>query len=452
MQRPRNAVGGMHPCDSTNLATKPPPPCYPRKIAARISYSTSNGHTRCWSACLDNYATNSSPMAVKRTSSACVRSSPAKRKHVHNRRSAPNLDSRKAPSNKRCFDCVSVIKSCFEPRSRTPSQPSVMLIRNFVISPGRCDRRLLDSRVTSPGRICCKVQPARPVPAPHIQCSRCAAKLSRELAEGLCPACLLDAGIGQPDESSSSTPARPNETAIAVVPSQFPQTFGDYELLGEIARGGQGVVYRARHAKLQREVALKMFPLHPWTSPADLERFRTEARVAADLDHPAIVPIFDIGDVQGQHFFTMKLVDGVGLDRLSSNDLLPPSRSAEIVGEAARAIHHAHERGVLHRDVKPGNILLDSAGHPHITDFGLAKLLESDNTLTRTRDVLGTPSYISPEVAAGGGRKLSTATDVYGLGTVLYHLLTGQPPFAGGTTLETIRQVLETDPRRPRLW
>jgi TolB-like protein/tetratricopeptide (TPR) repeat protein len=291
------------------------------------------------------------------------------------------------------------------------------------------------------------------VPAPDIQCSRCTAQLSRELANGLCPACLLEVGIGNLEaESSSSTPPRPSETASAVVEPQFPQTFGDYELLGEIARGGQGVVYRARHAQLQRDVALKMFPSHPWTSPADLERFRTEARVAADLDHPAIVPIFDIGEVHGQHFFAMKLVDGIGLHQLSSNDLLPARRSADIVCEAARAIQHAHERGVLHRDVKPGNILLDRAGHPHITDFGLAKLLETDSTLTRTRDVLGTPSYISPEVAAGGGRKLSTATDVYGLGTVLYHLLTGQPPFAGGTTLETIRQVLETDPRRPRLW
>jgi serine/threonine-protein kinase len=264
---------------------------------------------------------------------------------------------------------------------------------------------------------------------------------------------LLESAVVSADgKLPSSTTGALDASAPGDRPPQFPQIFGAYELLGEIARGGQGVVYRARHSELKREVALKMFPLHPWTSSGELQRFRTEARLAAELDHPAIVPIFDVGEVQGQHYFTMKRVDGVTLDRRPPGDTLSPRRSAEIVTECARAIHHAHERGVLHRDLKPGNILLDGTGHPHITDFGLAKLLAMESTLTRTRELLGTPSYISPEAASGDGSKLSSATDVYGLGTVLYHLLTGQPPFAGGTTLETIRQVLETEPRRPRLW
>jgi eukaryotic-like serine/threonine-protein kinase len=278
---------------------------------------------------------------------------------------------------------------------------------------------------------------------PVKQCSRCTTEVSGDIADGLCPACLLEAGLGSLDDGLA-----PPVTGGAA----FPQKFGDYELLGEIARGGQGVVYRARHVALNREVALKMFPVNPWTTPADLQRFRNEARVSAELDHPAIVPTYDVGEVNGQHFFTMKLIDGTGLDHFFSGAIGSAERAAEIVAEAARGIQHAHERGVLHRDIKPGNILIDVAGRPHITDFGLAKLLETDSALTRTREMLGTPSYISPEVATGNTKALSPTTDVYGLGAVLYQLLTRNPPFAGGTTLETIRQVVETEPRRPTLW
>src|SRR4051812_31338397 len=275
---------------------------------------------------------------------------------------------------------------------------------------------------------------------PVKQCTRCTSELSADLAAGLCPACLLESGLGDsPGETSH------NEAA------SFPQPFGEYDLLGEIARGGQGVVYRARHRVLQREVALKMFPVHPWTDDADLQRFRREARIAAELDHPAIVPIYEIGEVTGQHYFTMKLIEGSGVDRLSSGGM-PMRRAAEIIAETARALHHAHERGVLHRDIKPGNVLIDSNGRPHLADFGIAKLLEGENALTRTRDVLGTPSYLSPEAAAGDAKKISRSTDVYGLGAVLYYLLTGHPPFAADTALETIRQVAETEPRAPRGW
>ena len=282
-------------------------------------------------------------------------------------------------------------------------------------------------------------------------CVTCGAELSPELPGTKCPACLLEFGMAGIEPGEDSLP-RKTGTGPAAGRASGMGRLGDYELLAEIARGGQGVVYRARHISLDREVALKMLPFGPWATEAHLERFRTEARVTAELDHPAIVPIYDIGEFEGQHYFTMKLIDGAGLNRLPPGQLLSPRRVAEIIAEAARGLHHAHERGVLHRDIKPGNIILDTAGHPHLTDFGLAKLMENESTLTQTLELLGTPSYISPEMARGAVNELSPATDVYGLGTVMYQLLTGNPPFAGGTTLETVRQVIETEPRRPRRW
>jgi serine/threonine protein kinase len=286
------------------------------------------------------------------------------------------------------------------------------------------------------------------VPSLLRHCSRCTTSLSRDVTEGLCPACLLEAAISGSGDGDHDD-ARPLDACAPGV-AAYPQRFGDYELLGEIARGGQGVVYHARHYTLRREVALKMLPQHPWSNPVERQRFHTEARAAAELDHPGIVPVFDVGEVNGQPFFTMKRIDGVALDRLRREAALTPERCAALVVEIARALQHAHDRGVLHRDLKPGNILLDAAGHAHVTDFGLAKLVAADNALTRTRELLGTPSYLSPEAAQGGGRALSTATDIYGLGAVLYYLLTGTPPFAGATALETIRDVIASEPRPPR--
>jgi serine/threonine-protein kinase len=195
-----------------------------------------------------------------------------------------------------------------------------------------------------------------------------------------------------------------------------------------------------------------MLILGPWATEAHLKRFKTEAEAAANLDHPQIVPIYEIGQVQGQHYFTMKLVEGPSLKQLVISRPLAPRRAAELLAGAARAIHHAHERGILHRDLKPGNILLDEKGQPQVTDFGLAKLVEDESTITNTMDVLGTPSYLSPEQATGQAKSLTKACDIYGLGAVFYELLTGNPPFAGGTTMETIRQVVEKEPRRPSLW
>jgi WD40 repeat protein/predicted Ser/Thr protein kinase len=224
----------------------------------------------------------------------------------------------------------------------------------------------------------------------------------------------------------------------------FPRPFGSYELLAEIARGGMGVVYKARQVALNRFVALKVIVGAEAAAPDFVRRFRVEAEAAAGLDHPNIVPIYEIGEVDGQPFFSMKLVDGPSL-RCG----VTLRRAAALVATLARAVHHAHQRGIVHRDLKPNNVLLDSRGEPHLTDFGLAKLVEKESTITKTIAVLGTPSYMAPEQARGDTKHITTAADVYGLGAILYELIAGQSPFLGGTTIETIRQVLDHEPRRP---
>src|SRR5438094_5453640 len=231
--------------------------------------------------------------------------------------------------------------------------------------------------------------------------------------------------------------------------------FGDYELLEEIGRGGQGVVYRARQKSLNRPVALKVIGLGQWATKVHLRRFRLEAEAAASLDHPCIVPIYEVGERGGQCYFSMKFVEGGQLDEVVKQTPSSIRQAVELIAKVAGTVHYAHEHGILHRDIKPGNILLDGEGEPHLTDFGLARLVESESTITRTVEVLGTPSYMAPEQAAGNNPAaagLTNAIDVYGLGAVLYQLLTGHPPFAGGTTYETIKLLLQTEPRPPRLW
>jgi serine/threonine protein kinase/Flp pilus assembly protein TadD len=231
----------------------------------------------------------------------------------------------------------------------------------------------------------------------------------------------------------------------------MPVILGDYELLEEIGRGGQGVVYRARQKSLNRTVALKVVRTGQWTTSAHLKRFRLEAETAASLDNPNIVPIYEVGEHGGSCYFSMKFIEGGALDELFKRDPMPTRPAAKLIAELARAVHYAHQCGILHRDIKPGNILIDAKGEPHLTDFGLVRLIEGEGTITRTLDTLGTPSYMAPEQALGNNQ-VTSETDVYGLGAVLYHLLTGHPPFAGGTTYDTIRLLLETEPRQPRLW
>src|SRR5207249_990565 len=191
--------------------------------------------------------------------------------------------------------------------------------------------------------------------------------------------------------------------------------------------------------------------LGQWASKAHLKRFRLEAEAAARLEHPSIVPIHEVGERDGSCYFSMKFVEGGQLDEVVRRTPISIRQAAELIAKVARTVHYAHEHGILHRDIKPGNILLDQRGEPHLTDFGLARLVESESTVTRTLEVLGTPSYMAPEQAVGNNAAISSVTDVYGLGAVLYQLLTGQPPFAGGTTYETIKLLLDTEPRQPRV-
>src|SRR5438874_3349299 len=276
-------------------------------------------------------------------------------------------------------------------------------------------------------------------------CGKCGCRIFADAPQGFCSLCLFKTGLGPLlDGDDDETPE------LSAAPMQM--EFGDYELLEEIGRGGQGVVYRARQKSLNRTVALKVIGLGQWAATPHLKRFRQEAEAAASLEHPQIVPIYEIGERDGSCYFSMKFVEGGQLDALLGGKPMPARQAAELLVKIARTVQFAHEHGILHRDIKPGNILLDKKDEPHLTDFGLARLIEEQSTVTNSFDVLGTPSYMAPEQAAGRVKELTAATDVYALGAVFYQMLAGQPPFAGGTTYETIRMVLETEPRNPRLW
>src|SRR5438034_9159475 len=295
-------------------------------------------------------------------------------------------------------------------------------------------------------------------------CRKCGAKIFSDAPEGLCPRCVLKTALAMPSEASVAGVSDPggvdklSRGAVTAGPdgkkaaraAEMLGELGDYELLEEIGRGGQGIVFRARQKSLNRTVAVKVISLGQWASKAHLKRFRLEAEAAARLEHPGIVPIHEVGERDGQCYFSMKLVEGGQLDEVVRRAPMSIRQAVELIVKVARIVHYAHEHGILHRDIKPGNSLLDAKGEPHLTDFGLARLVDSESSVTHTLEVLGTPSYMAPEQAVGNNAAISSVTDVYGLGAVLYQLLTGQPPFAGGTTYETIKLLLDTEPRQPR--
>ncbi|MHC1763354.1 MAG: WD40 repeat domain-containing serine/threonine protein kinase [Verrucomicrobiia bacterium] len=311
------------------------------------------------------------------------------------------------------------------------------------------------------------------------KCPECGAPILPDAPKGNCPACLVRLGadgLVPAGELETPVPAGEGTCAQAAVRSSgqgdrgsstlgesaLPTLFGGYELLGEIGRGGMGVVYRARQLTINRVVALKLLLHGRFADTAFVERFRLEAEAAAQLDHPNIVPIYEVGQHQGQPFYSMRLIEGQSLERATAECSMQHAefkrstvewlrRSAALVATVAQAVHYAHEHGVLHRDIKPHNILLDAEGQPHLTDFGLAKLLDQESSLTASAAIIGSPAFMAPEQAAGKTQQVTTAADVYGLGAVLYTLLTGKAVFQANTPLETARLVIEQEPVRPRV-
>jgi len=287
-------------------------------------------------------------------------------------------------------------------------------------------------------------------------CRGCGAEIPENAPFGHCPNCLLALGFGPgPDEAGSSSPPAAGSG----------HTFGDYELLEQIGRGGMGVIYKARQVTLNRLVALKMINAGELATPTMIQRFHLEAEAAANLHHPNIVPIYETGEHQGQHFFSMELVESVGLDRhitrggfsgeqksglAKASARVRQEQMARIIAKVARAVDYAHQHGVLHRDIKPSNVLLDSRGEPRLTDFGVAKVVgHTGSGLTASGAIMGTPSYMAPEQAAGQGKRVTTAADIYSLGAILYALLTGHPPFHAETPVQTLKQVVEDEPKHP---
>ena len=237
---------------------------------------------------------------------------------------------------------------------------------------------------------------------------------------------------------------------FAIPQLELPCEFGDYVLVSEIGRGGMGIVYRASRADHGEPVAIKMILKGVFASDLERQRFDSEAIAVARLDHPNIIPIHKIGEHQGRKFFCMKLIQGQSLSERLERGPMPPQRASKIMAEISGAIEYAHQRGILHRDLKPSNILLDDDGRAYVADFGLAKEAAAPMSLTRSGAVLGTPSYMSPEQAAGKRGQVGVVSDVYSLGAILYHMLTGHPPFLGGSPIETVLMVLEQDPVAPR--
>jgi tRNA A-37 threonylcarbamoyl transferase component Bud32 len=281
-------------------------------------------------------------------------------------------------------------------------------------------------------------------------CERCGAALLPRIPAGLCPKCLLGQAFGTPSQLIPPGPvgAIPPEPAVA---EDSTRPFGDYELLERIATGGMGIVYKARQLSLNRIVALKMVLGGPLASPATRQRFLAEAQTAASLQHPNIVAIHEVGEHASHPFFSMDYIEGRNLAELLCAGPLPPQRAATYTKTIAEAVAYAHQQGILHRDLKPSNVMIDQSDQPQITDFGLAKRLAGDSELTVSGQVLGSPSFMAPEQAQGRHHEIGPPSDVYSIGALLYHLLTGRPPFQAATLTDVLRQVVTAEPAAPRL-
>ncbi len=295
--------------------------------------------------------------------------------------------------------------------------------------------------------------------------AECPEALREEMAQLLDTADLIDSMAGPPLAAAAEMQANPaDQITLVHHPSERTasggtawlaephsgERFGDYELLEVIGRGGMGVVFKARQISLNRICAVKMILAGRFASREDIQRFYAEAQAAGKVDHPNIVTIYQVGEIDGRHFFSMDLIEGPNLADLCANGPMEPRRAARYLETVARAVDVAHRQGILHRDLKPANILIDVGDRPCVTDFGLAKHLEADFELTSTGIAIGTPSYMPPEQATGQWDQLGPASDVYSLGAILYVLLTGQPPFRASTALDTIYAVVHNEPRRPR--
>lgn len=300
------------------------------------------------------------------------------------------------------------------------------------------------------------------------KCSTCGTVLPPDAPAGVCPRCLLKAGmddsanacaddatlVGEPRPTVSRRDEQVTEPDTSLSSDVSPagtkvRYFGDYELLEEISRGGMGVVYRARQTRLNRMVAVKMILAGQLASEADVRRFQTEAEAVAILDHPGIVPIFEVGEHDGHHFYSMALVDGESLADQIARKPLSPVEAAKLVRTISLAVAYAHQKDVIHRDLKPSNILIDQNGEPRVVDFGLARRKSIESSLTAAGQVLGTPGYMPPEQASGNTDLVRESADIYGLGAILYAILTGRPPFEADSAIDTLKQVADCDPVPP---